>query len=486
MKIQFRRQFLILSLLAILIAGCASASPTGTPTPAASPSPTDSPTPEPTATATLVPTPTNTPLPDSEGPTLLLQTDFHTYQIIDFNLGITYPFTPPEPGIEYILASNVSPDRKRMIFTNNSQDIRIVELATGITRAIFNLASDDFDPESAIEAVREILPDLSYTQEMLENAVKTAFLESLQEVSWFRDSDHLLSVLSGSDASTWLTLVDLQSGDTIPLENESGFVQSVYPGPNENFILLKKSLIFDANVWEDDRYYLIDLTTEEVLPIPLPEDADNPSLGWFDEDHIRIIHKTDIDGSKNFSLLDIHTMESELVVTDLFSNVWKLGDVIAVFTRGGAEEESTFDLLSMQGEAITTQALPGDCTRSFIFGDQVLVNCEAESLLLDETLSPQSFGDPISLLRSSSVGIVIVTRSNEAFLYDPTLKNFQSLALAGEPLEILWLPDASGFLYRTYGTVYHYNLLTQRSQILLESDLFTDYRNLNAAWIILN
>jgi hypothetical protein len=140
----------------------------------------------------------------------------------------------------------------------------------------------------------------------------------------------------------------------------------------------------------------------------------------------------------------------------------------------------------MQGEAITTQALPGDCTRSFIVGDQVLVNCEAESLLLDETLSPQSFGDPISLLRLSSMGIVIVTRSNEAFLYDPTLNNFQSLALAGEPLEILWLPDASGFLYRTYGTVYHYNLLTQRSQILLESDLFTDYRNLNAAWIILN
>jgi len=68
-------------------------------------------------------------------------------------------------------------------------------------------------------------------------------------------------------------------------------------------------------------------------------------------------------------------------------------------------------------------------------------------------------------------------------LVDSALKDRQELNLAGDPLEILWLPDSSGFLYRTARHLYHYDLATAVNHQLLMSDFFGDYRNLNAVWI---
>ena len=477
------KTLLLISLLAVAIAGCAPESQTVTPTAAQSATPTESPTPAPTATPTLFPTPAYTALPESQGPTLLLQTDFHTYQIIDFGLGITYDFSPPQEDQEYNLAANISPDRTQMIFINEPEGFQIVNLATGSIRASYDIDMDSFHPESAVRIIQETLPDLGYSTDMLENAVRGAYLTSLQWISWYPDSDHLLFVQPGSETSTCLTHINLQTGETSTLENESGFVQNVWVSPGGELLLVKKSLVFDANVWEDDRYYLVNLVVNDVQSIPLPENVDNPSLGWFDQDHIQIIHTTDIAGSTGFSLLNIQSMESTPLVHSQFTSVWKLGNAIAVFSKDDSSESTEIDLISLQGESLASQSLPGLCVRSFLVGEKLLVNCEEESILLDKNLSQQVFGDLISMLRSSPIGIIILTRENKIFLYDTSLENRQPLELTGEPLEFLWLPDSTGFLYRTYGMVYYYNLLTRSSQFLLESDLFTDYRNLNAAWM---
>jgi hypothetical protein len=257
----------------------------------------------------------------------------------------------------------------------------------------------------------------------------------------------------------------------------------VWVNPDGESLLLKKSLIFDANVWEDDAYYWVDLVTHEARPLPLPEDVDNPSVGWFDQNHIQIVHQTGIAGSMGFSLLDIESMKSTLLVDRLFTGIRKLGDAIVVLTKDDASASTEFDLISLQGESLAAQSLPGVCTRSFSISQKLLVNCEEESVLLDKDLAQSPFGAPISQIVSAPIGAIVLTREKEAFLYDPSFENRQPLELAGEPLEFLWRPDSSGFLYRTYGMIYYYNLLTRSSQFLLGSDLFTDYRNLNAAWI---
>jgi hypothetical protein len=477
------KTLLAAALFTVMVIGCVPESQPTTPTAGYTTTPTEAPTPAPTTTPTLVPTPAYTALPESEGPTLLLQTDFYAYQIIDFGLGITYDFTPPLNDQEYALASHVSPDGKQMLFIHASEGSQVIDLATGSVRASFPIDTQAFQPESTLQIIQDTLPDLSYTTDMLDNAIRTAYLQSLQTVSWFRDSDHLLLVQPGSDVTTTLALVELETGETTPLENETGFVQSVWVNPDGESLLLKKSLIFDANVWEDDAYYWVDLVTHEVRPLPLPEDVDNPSVGWFDQNHIQIVHQTGIAGSMGFSLLDIESMKSTLLVDRPFTGIRKLGDAIVVLTKDDASASTEFDLIFLQGESLAAQSLPGVCPRSFSIGQKLLVNCEEESVLLDKDLAQSPFGAPISQIVSAPIGAIVLTRENEAFLYDPSLENRQPLELAGEPLEFLWLPDSSGFLYRTYGMIYYYDLLTRSSQFLLGSDLFTDYRNLNAAWI---
>jgi hypothetical protein len=79
--------------------------------------------------------------------------------------------------------------------------------------------------------------------------------------------------------------------------------------------------------------------------------------------------------------------------------------------------------------------------------------------------------------------MVIVTREGKSFLLNAALDEWQSLPLTGSPLEIRWMPDSSGFLYRTLGELHYFNLKTEQSRLLYTSDLFGDYTNLNAVWI---
>lgn len=486
MKNKFWLMVLVISSLLAIASACKPAPQTEPVQVTASPSPTNPPIQTPSGTPTLMPTPAYTPLPKSEGPTLLLQTDFHTYQIIDFGLGIIYDFHPPVDGQDYALGTGISPNQKQMIFITDAKEIQIVDLETGNIRAAFTLNADALQPEDAVNVIHEALPDLAYSEEMLINAIENAYLESIQNVNWFQDEDHLLSVLPVSGISACLTLIDLQSGQANPLENEPGFVQFADASPDGDFILLKKSLIFDANVWEDDRYYLVDLENNAVNPISLPDDVDNPYLSWMDQDNIRVMHKNQVSGSEGFSIIDSRTLESTLLIEGPYNIVWKYGENLAVFTREIQEDQSLIQIMNLEGEILNAQTLPGSCFRTNVVGGNILVNCDAESLILDQDLTVLPFGNPYGPFRSSQTGIVIVDRNHAAFLYDQSLQNRQPLTLAGDPLEFLWLPDGSGFLYRTLGMLYQYDLITNSSHLLLESELFKDYTNLNAAWINLH
>ena len=86
-----------------------------------------------------------------------------------------------------------------------------------------------------MEAIQESLPDLSYSTDMVENAVRTAYQTSLQSISWYQDSDHLLTVQPGSETSTHLTIINLLTGEASQLEDEPGFVQKQLAQPGRRF-----------------------------------------------------------------------------------------------------------------------------------------------------------------------------------------------------------------------------------------------------------
>jgi hypothetical protein len=88
-------------------------------------------------------------------------------------------------------------------------------------------------------------------------------------------------------------------------------------------------------------------------------------------------------------------------------------------------------------------------------------------------LSRPPTGDPI----------LSVFRTGEIKLLDANLRRENSITLAEPPLEIRWMPDSSGFLYRGRGKIYWYDLSTQSSNLLIESDLFNDYTNINGVWL---
>jgi hypothetical protein len=57
------------------------------------------------------------------------------------------------------------------------------------------------------------------------------------------------------------------------------------------------------------------------------------------------------------------------------------------------------------------------------------------------------------------------------------------LELEGRPLEIRWVPDGTGFLYRITGKLLIYDLESGESSLLLNAQSLGDYTNINAVWI---
>jgi len=120
---------------------------------------------------------------------------------------------------------------------------------------------------------------------------------------------------------------------------------------------------------------------------------------------------------------------------------------------------------------------------------RAVFNCDQESFLLTkENLTFEPFSKPVNLFSRSpdSTTFLVIDQDGEAKLADNTLLTMKPITLEELPAQILWLPDSSGFLYRAHTRLFFYDLLTETSQLLISSEFFGDYRNLNAVWIAAN
>jgi hypothetical protein len=272
------------------------------------------------------------------------------------------------------------------------------------------------------------------------------------------------------------------------LEDQPGLVEMFWVGPTDEKILLKKGVVFEPGVWQDDRYTLVDVRRRQAEPILLTENADKPRVFWFSPTQIGIIHHPAPSGGTDFSLMDVTTMETVQVVSGPFIGVYPFGTHLLSLHHDQQTQTSMLAARSMNSQDIFfTQALEGQCfVHARVDDRRLILNCEEESILVEEdALALTPFEKRIFLfVRSPNRSrIVLTTNDNQTSLLNGALDIVQNITLEEAPLEIFWLPDSSGFLYRTANSLYLYQIESQSNTFLLESDLFGDYRNLNAAWI---
>ncbi len=425
-------------------------------------------------------------LPKSDGPLLLIQTDVDAYQIMDLKKQVAIPFLPPGGNQGYDLAKNLSPSGSQMLFPINQEEISVLSFQTGLIHTTYNLQSDPpvFQLEAAAQAAHRALPELPYSEEALLEALQDALLRSKLNIKWFGNERYHLIVLEGTETSTHLVLDDHQGGSQEQLEAAPALVEDYWISPDKTAILLKKSTIFEPGIFQDDVYYLVDLPGRSVSPIPLPEGIYNPIVSWLSSQIIGITHQTRPAGGNDFSIYNSLTKETTQVIAGAFTSIHLMGEHFLVL-RQRDTLETKLEIRTFMGELIRDVTIHDRCSYQSKIDEQILLNCQAQSLLINETLQTTPFGEPITLLSRAPEGdaIIVVDISGTIRLLDDALQMQAIITLDDSPREILWLPDATGFLYRTYGQLHLYDLASQSSQLLLTSDLWSDYRNLNAVWI---
>lgn len=455
----------------------------GEPTPATNPAATatqaQSATTSPTAS---LPAPTFTPLPPSEGPLLLIQTDNGVYEIIDFALDQHYPIDLPEVGQRIGLGGALSSSRTQLMLPIQNGQVQIFDLITGTIQTV-EIPQAGFDPAQTADLAQAALSDMGLTDEAILSAVEASFNNSVSQVRWGLDDDHLLVVIPGSPTSTNLASIEIASGKVEMLETLPGLIEKV--SRYGDLALLKKGTITEPGYWRDDQFAVLNLTTGEAQPINLPAEAQNPILAWYAPSTLSLIHQSQPIGGVNFSLLNLEDMTSQLVIEGQFSSVRPYQQGLLVFKPEPDSPQTIVELRDAAGELVRETVLPEQCTLNLIVQDKVILNCETESLLMDPELTTTLFSGPIFLLSGSPDGStwVLVERSGQTTLLDSALANPQPITLESAPLEIRWLPDSGRFLYRTLGKLYLYDPVSDQSMLLLESDLLGDYANINAVWI---
>jgi len=428
-------------------------------------------------------------IPNSIDPLLLIQTDFDTYKILDVKHKQLQPIALPVGNHQYELKKNLSPSGSLMLFPINDQKVVVFSLITGKVVKTFDIqgVSKRFSSELAAEAAQNAFPDLSFTEEDLETAVTNTFTASMLNYKWFKNDRFLLIVTIGDETNTHLCLYDLQSGTSDILESAGGLVEDFWVSPDGEMILLKKGLINDPFRWEDDRYYLLDVGDRSITAIQLSKEVDMPSIFWFSTESIGIIHQPEVVGGNNFSLLDITSMESHLVVPGNFTGLYSTKQKLLTIHQDKQKSTTILKLRELTGEIVQSQEIEATCyVNAIVNGQGCLLSCETKSYLIDfESFSIAPFIEPIQIYSLSPDGntIIVINRHYQASLCEPGLEECYKVALDDEPLEILWLPDSSGFLYRASSKLFHYDLASNTKNILLSSDLFSDYRNLNAVWV---
>jgi hypothetical protein len=450
--------------------------------------PTSAPTSKPsTPTSTQALTPTQeSPFP-TNGLSFLLQTDFSAYQIIDFSKMRSYPFSPPGEAKQFNLAQYKSPSGSLIAFPNNPTEISVMAVKSGqiTTYSPSEGTEEVFSVDAALDTAQQLLNESEAPIEMTPSIIQEAYDQSKSILVWYQNDTTWLTALETKNDRTNLHLYDLESRTRTQLESEPGLVQSIRPAPSGDWILLKKGYHFDPNIWEDDRYFLIDVNESVSQPIPIPAGSDLPAVFWFDADHIAIIHQARLVGGFDFSIFNLQTGQTTQVFSGEFTELSHWGGNTLVLSPATSDNTTRIELRSLDGGIIHSESIDSLCTISSIFDNQMILNCEIESLILDETLQMDRFDDPVFILSPSPAGdpILSIVRTGEIKLLDADLRLVNSITLAESPLEIRWMPDSSGFLYRGRGKIYWYDLSTQSSNLLIESDLFNDYTNINGVWI---
>lgn len=448
-----------------------------------------------TSTASVQPlptsaaTPTLSPIPKLEGPLLLVQTDVDAYHILDIASQTSVPFSPPIGSREISLAKNLSPSKSRMLFTTPSDDILILTFHSGEIYTLPKSPSEpsEFNFEQAAVQVQQALPELNYTDLGIQAALHNTLTTSTGIISWFDSDQHLLTVAIGSESSTNLALLDVETGERTQLESAPALVEAFWISPDRQRILLKKGFLIEPGIWQDDQYYVINLEEDTVKTVPLPENSDYPSVFWFSSEQLGIFHQLAPVGGVGFSLVDADSMQTTPVLSEPFTGISSFKDNLISLHVNQEKLTTEVSLRRQTGEVIDSIKLTGACSLfTFVDADRFLLNCEEQSLLIDgDTLQYSPFKDPLLLFSRSPnrESILLTTRNQESNLIDPTLTKETQLSLMGEVLQVLWLPDSSGFLYRSADHIYLYQIANHSSHLLFTASFFRDYRNLNAVWI---
>ena len=428
-------------------------------------------------------------IPNSEGPFLLIQTEVDAYHLIDIANQKVTPYLLPGGGQQVNLGQSLSPSGSQMILPLNDQKIGVFSFSTGQVHTTYHLKSDSsyFQAELALESVRDLLPYLNYSDERVLQALENALLQSNANIQWYTSDRYRLTVLEGSSTSTHLHLDDHQTGIRRQLEAMPGLVEAYQIEPAGERILLKKSFLFEPGIWQDDQYFLLNPDRHTADFIPLPPDADNPAVFWFTHGQIGIIHQPQVQGGENFSIIDAETGVRTQIIQGHFTEVHSTGSQIISLDQNREDNRTAISLWDVDGKIIASQTIAGLCSlKAPLPGKNDLFNCDSESFLIQEdTLLIEPFTEQVAVISPSpdSRQFIIISQDQQISLYSASLKPVSSFDLEGIPKEVLWLPDSSGFLYRTEDQLLYYDLNAYTSEWLFTSNFFMDYRNLNAVWI---
>ena len=446
-------------------------------------------TPGPQNSVETSPTPDHKPTLDMatvEGPLLLIQSGFDEYLFIDPKNQTQRPFVLPISDPRFSLSGNLSPSGQQLFIPQDDHSGVIVNLKTGETIHTYDFNSPAlFHPELAVLEALPLVAELNLTEASLIEAVTQAHQESRQRLRWYQSDRYHLSVRDTGKTSTSLFLDDHHTGTRLQLEDQPSLVQDFSVGPDGNQVLLQKGLVFIPGTWQDKSYYLININEQTTRKISLPEGVQNPSLAWFSNDTISIIHQSFMGGGWGFSFMDVETLETKQIFANEFSDLRRFGEYLFVIQRSADSNTTTFELLTLQGEGVAAQTFDQRCFFQYAVSNRLVIQCELESYLMDQTLHLEPFSESILTLSPAPDGqaIIMVNRSEQVFLMEADLDIQSEVSLEESPLEIRWLPDSTGFVYRTHGKLFFYDLDERTSHLLLESDLFSDYTNINAVWV---
>jgi hypothetical protein len=432
---------------------------------------------------------THDPLPQPGGSYLLIQTNFDKYVILDISTGKKIPFQSPGTNQKFTLNANLSPSGRKMRFQIDETMVILTDLASGEILETYSLQPDQslFKADLVLQELRT-KQNLEIDDDSLLNHIATAHQNSLADIRWYQSDQFWLLPQDSGKTSTSLSLFDLEMETFLILESEPGLVLDYWVGPDKNRILVEKGYLKEPGFSVDVHYYVLDVLEHKVEPVPLPDSSEKPILSWIDAGIIGITHQMQPVGGINYSIYDVNSGELTQLFKGSFSHISSYKGGLLLFHNNPALSQTKASYLTYDGEIISQQTLNRRCFYKGRLDDKILLNCESESLLLSETMTSSPFDGAISVWSPAPdhSKIIFVNHDEEVFLLDQNSQESELMVLEGTPLEIRWIPNNTGYLYRTKGNLFVYDFANQQSQFLLNSDFLGDYTNINAVWINMN